>query len=100
MERKGMTQVVYCLPFKCSFLSLDTHYDKVTCSCLGTLGPTYGTWIYLAHDIYPLMKFLFSQVLQRLSFIGALGHMTRVSPQFEKSRKVSGPRALQPSQVR
>ncbi|MBA0750298.1 hypothetical protein Gohar_019978 [Gossypium harknessii] len=25
--------------------------------------------------------------------------MTKVSPQFEKSRKVSGPRALQPSQV-
>ncbi|KAH9752402.1 DNA-directed RNA polymerase III subunit 2 [Citrus sinensis] len=39
-----------------------------------------------------------TQVLARLSFIGTLGHMTRVSPQFEKSRKVSGPRALQPSQ--
>ncbi|XP_058743798.1 DNA-directed RNA polymerase III subunit 2-like [Vicia villosa] len=39
-----------------------------------------------------------TQVLQRLSFISALGHMTRVQPQFEKSRKVSGPRALQPSQ--
>lgn len=25
--------------------------------------------------------------------------MTRISPQFEKTRKVSGPRALQPSQV-
>ncbi|MFS7925243.1 putative DNA-directed RNA polymerase [Helianthus anomalus] len=24
--------------------------------------------------------------------------MTKISPQFEKSRKVSGPRALQPSQ--
>lgn len=39
-----------------------------------------------------------SQGLSRLSFIGALGYMTRISPQFEKTRKVSGPRALQPSQ--
>ncbi|XP_019413639.1 PREDICTED: DNA-directed RNA polymerase III subunit 2 isoform X1 [Lupinus angustifolius] len=39
-----------------------------------------------------------TQVVQRLSFISALGQMTRVQPQFEKSRKVSGPRALQPSQ--
>ncbi|XP_050380845.1 DNA-directed RNA polymerase III subunit 2 isoform X2 [Argentina anserina] len=39
-----------------------------------------------------------TQVLARLSFIGSLGHMTRTKPQFEKSRKVSGPRALQPSQ--
>ncbi|XP_059456105.1 DNA-directed RNA polymerase III subunit 2 isoform X1 [Corylus avellana] len=39
-----------------------------------------------------------TQPLSRLSFIGTLGHMTRISPQFEKSRKVSGPRALQPSQ--
>ncbi|KAK4795697.1 hypothetical protein SAY86_028023 [Trapa natans] len=39
-----------------------------------------------------------TQVLQRLSFIGSLGHVTRIQPQFEKSRKVSGPRALQPSQ--
>ncbi|GLT95236.1 hypothetical protein SLE2022_129300 [Rubroshorea leprosula] len=39
-----------------------------------------------------------TQVLNRLSFIGTLGHMTKISPQFEKSRKVSGPRALQPSQ--
>ncbi|KAK9129750.1 hypothetical protein Sjap_010237 [Stephania japonica] len=39
-----------------------------------------------------------TQVVIRLSFIGTVGHMTRISPQFEKSRKVSGPRALQPSQ--
>lgn len=39
-----------------------------------------------------------TQVVARLSYIGTVGHMTKISPQFEKSRKVSGPRALQPSQ--
>ncbi|KAI3709755.1 hypothetical protein L2E82_39521 [Cichorium intybus] len=39
-----------------------------------------------------------TQIVSRLSFIAAYGYMTKIQPQFEKSRKVSGPRALQPSQ--
>ena len=39
-----------------------------------------------------------TEVLNRMTYIASIGMMTRIISQFEKTRKISGPRSLQPSQ--
>jgi DNA-directed RNA polymerase III subunit RPC2 len=72
LERAGVTEVL-------SLACLGT--------CVGVCLVTCVAWFGSGH-----------QQLTRLSYISAVGMMSRVKANFEKTRKVSGPRALQPSQ--
>ena len=80
---------------------------QVRLSVIHTINITLYIYIYIY--IYTLLMCLFLvllnslflpllQVLSRMSYIACLGHMTRITSQFEKTRKISGPRSLQPSQ--
>ncbi|XP_023756456.1 DNA-directed RNA polymerase III subunit 2-like [Lactuca sativa] len=91
-------------------LHLDKNLDKISPSskfdiskCIVKEDITNGLERSLSTGNWNVKRFNMdrtgvTQIVSRLSFIAAYGYMTKISPQFEKSRKVSGPRALQPSQ--
>jgi DNA-directed RNA polymerase III subunit RPC2 len=71
---------------------LQSHSDVITHGMIRAIST--GNWNI---QRFRMARAGVTHMLSRLSYIAALGTMTRISSQFEKSRKISGPRALQPS---
>lgn len=75
---------------------LEEHFlDKIRFSKAFTYAISTGNWNVKR---FRIERAGCSQVLNRLSYMSCVGSMMRVKSMVEKSMKVTGPRALQPSQ--
>lgn len=87
LKKPNRTELFDVLPL------LRMHTDTITSGFVRAIST--GNW---SLKRFKMERAGITHVLSRLSYISALGMMTRISSQFEKTRKVSGPRSLQPSQ--
>lgn len=75
-----VVEISHLMESRCGIISHGLH------SAIAT-----GNWVIKR---YHIERKGVSQQLSRISYISAIGMITRLNSQFEKTRKIAGPRAL------